>query len=72
MWEDGTRPQRPAVTAGSIDKDLKLNDRVYECSECGHTMNRDKNAAVNILEEAFRILEENMFRPSVEGYKNLP
>ncbi|MFR3412129.1 MAG: zinc ribbon domain-containing protein [Coprococcus sp.] len=54
---------------GSIDKDLKLNDRVYECSECGHTMNRDKNAAVNILEEAFRILEENMFRPSVEGYK---
>ena len=32
-------------------------------------MNRDKNAAVNILEEAFRILEENMFRPSVEGYK---
>lgn len=54
---------------GSIDKDLKLNDRVYECRECGHTMNRDKNAAVNILEEAFRILEENMFRPSVEGYK---
>lgn len=54
---------------GSIDKDLKLNDRMYECRECGHTMNRDKNAAVNILEEAFRILEENMFRPSVEGYK---
>ena len=52
-----------------MNKDLKLNDRVYECSECGHTMNRDKNAAVNILEEAFRILEENMFRPSVEGYK---
>lgn len=54
---------------GSIDKDLKLNDRVYECRECGHTMNRDKNAAVNIMEEAFRILEENMFRPSAEGYK---
>lgn len=39
---------------GSIDKDLKLNDRVYECRECGHTMNRDKrNAAVNILKRLY-------------------
>ena len=31
-------------------------------------MDRDENAAINILEEAYRILNENMIRPSVEGY----
>ena len=54
---------------GYINKDLKLEDRVYICPECGHVMSRDKNAATNILEEGFRILEENMFRPAVEGYE---
>ncbi len=54
---------------GYVNKDLKLEDRVYVCPECGHVMDRDKNAAVNILREGFRILEENMLRPAVEGYK---
>ena len=54
---------------GYINKDLKLEDRVYVCHECGHVISRDKNAAANILEEGFRILEENMSRPAVEGYK---
>lgn len=54
---------------GYINKDLKLEDRVYVCPECGYVISRDKNAAANILEEGFRILEENMSRPAVEGYK---
>mgnify|MGYP004640542161 FL=1 len=54
---------------GYINKDLKLEDRVYVCPECGHVMSRDKNAATNILKEGFRILEENMLRPAVEGYE---
>ena len=54
---------------GYINKNLKLEDRVYVCPKCGHVMDRDKNAATNILEEGFRILEENMIRPAVEGYK---
>ena len=32
---------------GSIKKDLKLSDRVYKC-ECGHIMDRDLNASLNI------------------------
>lgn len=50
-------------------------------SEMWTVMDRDKNAAINILEEGFRILNDNMIkppygaftrasmtRPSVEGY----
>jgi len=28
--------------------DLKLSDRIYECSNCGEVMDRDLNASVNI------------------------
>nr|MCR5835287.1 transposase [Lachnospiraceae bacterium]MCR5836126.1 transposase [Lachnospiraceae bacterium] len=34
---------------------LKLSERVYRC-ECGNEMDRDKNAAINIREEAKRML----------------
>ena len=40
---------------GHIKKELKLSDRVYRC-ECGNEMDRDKNAAINIREEAKRML----------------
>lgn len=33
---------------GSVKKDLKLSDRVYKCSECGNTMDRDLNASLNL------------------------
>lgn len=38
---------------GCINKDLKLSDRVWKC-ECGETLNRDENAAINILNEGLR------------------
>lgn len=34
-------------SCGSIKKDLKLSDRIYKC-ECGHIMDRDLNASLNI------------------------
>ena len=37
-----------------IKKDLKLSDRIYRCN-CGNTMDRDVNAAVNIRLEAMRL-----------------
>lgn len=33
---------------GSIKKDLKLSDRIYVCSECGNTVDRDLQAAINL------------------------
>ena len=53
---------------GYKNDDLQLSDRVYVCPVCGNIMPRDKNAAINILEEVLRIIKENMTRPSVEGY----
>jgi putative transposase len=33
---------------GSIKKDLRLSDRVFQCEECGFAIDRDKNASINL------------------------
>lgn len=33
---------------GNIKRDLKLNDRVYKCSNCGLEIERDYNASINL------------------------
>ena len=33
---------------GHIKIDLKLSDRIYKCAECGLTIDRDLNAAINL------------------------
>ncbi len=47
---------------GNIKKDLTLKDREYICSCCGLVIDRDYNAALNILKEGLRILKENKNR----------
>lgn len=42
-------------SCGSINNDLKLTDREYLCPNCGLTLDRDYNAALNIL---FKGLEQ--------------
>ena len=42
---------------GNKKKILKLEQRVYRCKKCGLRMDRDKNAAINIKNEAIRILK---------------
>lgn len=41
---------------GYIKKDLKLSDRQWVCPVCGKIIERDYNAACNILDEGLRIL----------------
>ena len=41
---------------GYINKALKLSDRQWICPQCGHIIERDYNAALNIKEEGLRII----------------
>ena len=41
---------------GYIKRDLTLKDRQWICPECGQTIERDYNAALNILDEGLRII----------------
>ena len=33
---------------------MDLDERIYECHDCGSVMNRDLNAAINILHEGLK------------------
>ena len=56
MEEAGFFPSsKKCCKCGRIKKELKLSERVYHC-ECGNEMDRDSNAAINIREEAKRML----------------
>ncbi|CAN2042495.1 transposase [Candidatus Magnetomoraceae bacterium gMMP-15] len=39
---------------GEIKKNLKLSDRMFNCSYCGFHIDRDVNAAINILTESLK------------------
>ena len=42
---------------GNIKKDLKLNDRIYKCCNCGLEMDRDYNASINLEKaEVYKII----------------
>jgi putative transposase len=45
---------------GYINKSLKLSDRQWTCPDCGSIIDRDYNAALNILEEGQRIISCNV------------
>jgi putative transposase len=40
---------------GCLKQDLSLADRTFVCDTCGFTLDRDWNAAINILNEALRL-----------------
>ena len=41
---------------GNIKDDLTLSNRTYKCTICGHTMDRDMNASVNLRNEGLKII----------------
>ncbi len=43
-------------SCGSYKSDLKLSDRIFCCTDCGHKMDRDWNAAKNIYVSGMRQL----------------
>ncbi|MFC4627876.1 RNA-guided endonuclease InsQ/TnpB family protein [Promicromonospora alba] len=55
-WRDGQvvvvdrwfPSSKTCSSCGTLRKDLTLKDRTFECHECGHVMDRDLNAAVNL------------------------
>lgn len=51
---------------GHILKDLELSDRIYICPVCGNVLDRDVNAAINIRQEALRILLEYVQHEKIE------
>lgn len=46
--------------------ELSLSERIFSCETCGLSLDRDLNAALNILEEGLRIAVDNP--PSGSGY----
>ena len=44
---------------GFKHKGLKLEERFWTCPECGTNLDRDENAAINILQEGLKILNTN-------------
>ena len=44
-----------SITGQKLDRKLKLSERHWDCPHCGHTHDRDLNAAVNIKNKALEL-----------------
>lgn len=59
------QPSSRLCECGAINKELKLSDRIWVCSECGAVNERDKLAARNILK--FGLEKKNLINTSGTG-----
>lgn len=41
---------------GNVKEQLLLGERIYKCDKCGASLDRDKNAAINIEKEGLRMI----------------
>ena len=51
-------PSSKLCQCGHVNQGLKLSDRVWQCPKCSATINRDANAAVNILRQGMNKLQK--------------
>ena len=61
---DPRNTSRTCSGCGNVKADLQLSDRTYQCDCCGMVMDRDRNAAINILH---RGLNTQTLRSAVNG-----
>ena len=55
---DPRNTSRTCSRCGHVKEALPLWQRTYRCHECGLVMDRDRNAAINILGSGMRSLRE--------------
>jgi putative transposase len=54
---------KTCLNCGYIHKELTINDREYICPACGHAIDRDYQAAINIDEEGMRLFFDAFQNP---------
>lgn len=62
-------PSSKKCGCGTINKELKLSDRLWVCESCGSENHRDSNAAKNILSEGIRLYRTDC-QPPVKRSKS--
>ncbi len=61
---DPRNTSRTCSGCGNVKADLQLSERTYQCECCGMVMDRDRNAAINILRKG---LNTQTLRSAVNG-----
>jgi putative transposase len=57
---------------GAVKPHLALKERTFKCEECGVSLDRDWNSAMNIEKEGCRLLEKQLLEELVTGKKETP
>ena len=55
-WEPSSKT---CSSCGWIDEDLTLSDRTFRCEQCGLVLDRDLNAAINLVHRAGSFLGQS-------------
>ena len=57
---------------GYINQSLKLSQRTWICNQCNTTIDRDYNAALNILKQGLNLIDSTAVGTTVESLRSCP